>query len=91
MLKQQRTMARQLIDLQRVTFDGAMRNYIILLDQTGNLYSSFLNQAVWIPEQRRKAFWEWLGRSKRAMEDYSEFVNSAYRGLGNIFGAEDSR
>ncbi len=91
MLNQQRTIARSLVELQRTTFTGIMRNYITLMGQRRSIYDTCMNQAFWIPEQGKKAFRGLFDRNKRALEDYTEFVSSAYEGIQEFFAAGESR
>lgn len=85
MLDQQMRMAKQMIDLQRVTFEGVMGNMIMLWDQTGNMLNSFMDQAVWVPEEGKKAFREWIDNNKKGCETFKSAVNNGYSNLEKLF------
>lgn len=85
MYEQSATMAKQMIDLQRVSVEGVISNMITFWDQTGSVLNSFLNQAAWIPEEGKKAFREWIDNNKRGCETLKTAVNDGYTSLGNCF------
>lgn len=81
MLEQQTRVAKQMIDVQRVTVEGLISNMVMFWDQTANMLNSFLDQAVWLPEEGKKAFRDWIDTNKKGCENFKNAVNNGY---GNI-------
>jgi hypothetical protein len=74
-------MAKQLMDLQRVTFDGMINNMIIYWDQTGRMLGSFLDQAPLVPAEGRKAFGEWIDGNRKGCETFKIAVSDGFKRL----------
>jgi hypothetical protein len=85
MYEQSATIAKQMIDLQKAGVEGMTSSMIMIWDQTGNMLSSFLNQAAWVPEEGKKVFREWVGTNKKGCETLKDAVNSGYSSLGKCF------
>lgn len=75
-------MAKQMIDLQRMSFEGVINNMITFWDQTGSVFNSFLDKAVWVPEEGKKTFREWIESNKKGCETLKNAMNSGYDNLG---------
>ena len=85
MYEQSATMAKQMIDLQRLSVEGMINNMIILWDQTGNMLNSFMDQAAWVPDEGKKALREWVDSNKRGCESLKSAVSNGYNSLGKCF------
>jgi hypothetical protein len=80
-MDQQKMMAKQLMDLQKATFEGMMNNMIIFWDQTGRMLGSYLNQASWMPEEGRKTFRDWVDSNKKGCETFQHAVTDGFKRL----------
>jgi len=85
MYEQSAAMAKQMIDLQRISWEGMIGNAIIFWDQMGNMLNMFLNQAAWVPDEGKKAFREWIDSNKKGCETFKDAVNNGYASLGKCF------
>ena len=81
MYQQSATIAKQMIDLQRVSVEGLIGNVIMFWDQTASVWNSLLNQAAWVPEEGKKAFREWIDSNKKGCETFKDAVNNGYASL----------
>ena len=79
---EQSAMAKQMIDLQRMSVEGMINNMIMFWDQTGSMLSSFLDKSAWVPEEGKKTFREWVDSNKKGCETLKNAVNSGYNNLG---------
>ena len=79
---EQSVMAKQMIDLQRMSVEGVINNMIMFWDQTGSVLISFLDKAAWVPEEGKKTFREWIESNKKGCETLKNAVNSGYNNLG---------
>jgi hypothetical protein len=80
-MDQQRMMAKHLMDLQRTTFEGMINNMIIYWDQTERMLGSYLQQAVWVPADGKKAFGEWIEGNRKGCETFKDAVNNGFKRL----------
>ena len=85
MYEQSATLAKQMIDLHRMSLEGMIGNAIIFWDQMGNMGNMFLNQASWVPDEGKKAFREWIDSNKKGCETFKDAVNNGYASLGKCF------
>ena len=91
MYEQSTTMAKQMIDLQRISVEGMINNMIMLWDQTGSVLNSFLDQAAWVPEEGKKACREWIDSNKKGCETLKNAVNNGYNNLGKCLEKTDGQ
>lgn len=84
-MEQQTRMAKQLMDMQRVAFDGMINNMIMFWDQTGTMVGTVLEQANWVPEEGKKAFREWVDGNKKGCETFKNAVGDGFSRLESCF------
>lgn len=87
-MDQQMKMAKQMIDIQRASFDGMLNNIVMFWEQTESMMNSFLNQAVWMPEEGKKAFRDWADNNKKSCETFKRAVDEGYRNLEKYFNSK---
>jgi hypothetical protein len=87
-MDQQMRTAKQLMDLQRTSFDGMINNMIIYWDQTGRMLGAFLDQAPLMPDEGRKAFREWIDGNKKGCETFQTAVNDGFKRLESCFAGK---
>lgn len=87
MYEQSATMGKQMIDLQRIGMEGMISYAIAFWDQTGSMINWFLSQAVWVPEEGKRVFREWIDTNKKGCETFKDAVNNGYLNLERMFGA----
>ncbi|MEM5786224.1 MAG: hypothetical protein AAGU11_02825 [Syntrophobacteraceae bacterium] len=81
---QQFKAAKQLIDMQKATFDGMVGSMIMFWDQTGNM----VEIAIGFPEEGKKAFKQWIEMNKQACMNLKNVVDSGFVNLQKAFGTE---
>lgn len=91
-MDQQIRMTRQMIDLQRMTINGMINNMIMFWDQTERTLNAFLEQAVWLPEDGKKAFRDWVVTNKKGCDSFRTTVDDGYNNVEKWFtGGERSQ
>lgn len=80
-MEQQMEAAKQLIDMQRATFNMMMNNTNMFWNQTEQMLSSFLGMANWMPEEMKGAFKQWLEGNKQALELFRNTVEEGFNNL----------
>jgi len=85
MYEQSAAIAKQMIDLQKKSFEGFIENAIILWDQMESMLNMFYNHAPWIPEEGKKMFRTWIDSNKRGCVTIKDTVNNGYASLGKCF------
>ncbi len=80
-MNQQFRMTKQMIDMQKASFDGMINGLISMWDQTGGVFEG----ASWLPEEGRKALKQWVDINKKACENLKSAIDSGYSNLDKLF------
>lgn len=86
-MDQQKMMVKQMIDLQRVAFNGMLNNMITFWDQTEKMLNAYTDQVVWLPEEGRKSFREWTESGRKGCENIRNTVDDGYNRLERCFSS----
>jgi hypothetical protein len=79
-MNQQFRMAKQVIDMQKASFDGMINSLISMWDQTGGVFES----AAWLPEEGKKALKQWVDVNRKACENLKSVIDNGYANLDKI-------
>ena len=80
-MNQQFRMTKQMIDMQKASFDGMINGMILMWDQTVSMFES----AAWLPEEGKKALRQWVDVNKKACENWKSAIDSGYSSLNKLF------
>jgi hypothetical protein len=86
-MNQQFRMTKQMIDMQKASFDGMLNGLILMWDQTSGVFEG----AAWLPEEGRKALRQWVDINKKACENLKSAINSGYSNLDKLFETTDKQ
>ena len=81
----QMRMTKQVFDLQKATFDSMLGSMLMFWDQTEKVLNNFMDQAVWVPEEGKKAFSEWVRTNKKGCEDFKTAVSDGFEKMESCF------
>ena len=70
--------AKQMIDFQKTTFDNAFSAGVMLQDQAEQVFSTAIEQTVWLPEEGKRAIDQWLQTLKAGRRDFKEIVDDSF-------------
>jgi len=75
----QKQIFRQMIDLNKMSFNNAFNAMVMVQDQTEFLATSMLNQATGVPEEGKKAVRELVSACKNGVTEYKNTVDAAFK------------
>ncbi len=78
---QPQNMLKQMIEFNKATYQNTFNNMNILQDQMTKMIDLYIDQAVGIPEQSRKAAKEWASMYKKGFDDLKNLMDDNYRKL----------
>ena len=81
--------AQQVIDFQKTTFDKTFNAVAMFQDQTEKMASKMMDQAVWLPEEGKKAINEWMNTYKQKCEDFKKNVDENFIKVGEFFTVKE--
>ncbi len=70
---------KQMIDFQKTTFDNSFYAVTLLQEQTEKMTRSFLDQAIWLPAEGRKAVDEWIKAFNKGRNDFKKTVDENFK------------
>jgi hypothetical protein len=69
---------KQMISLQKTTFDNAFNAMILIQDQTEKMASTLLDQTPWLPKEGQKTINEWTAAFKKGRDDFKKAVDESF-------------
>ena len=90
-MEPQMLMVKQMIDMQKASFDAMMNSMLMFWNQTEQMLGSFLNQAAWMPDQGKDAFRQWLENNKKACDYFKTTIDNGYTTLEEYFRGGSGR
>lgn len=68
--------AKQIIDLHKSSFDNSFNILISLQDM---MLNNFMEQALWLPPEGKKAFTNMMSIYKKGREDFKKLMDDGYK------------
>ncbi len=79
------TYAKQMIDLQKTTFDKTFDTIVKLQDQAEKMTFDAIGQMPWVTEEGRKALDDSVKMFKNARDDYKKVVADGFDRMEQVF------
>ena len=79
------TIAKQMINLQKATFNNGFDTMVMLQEQTERAVNMVLEQATWLPEEGKKVLGEWTKVYKQGREDFRKAVDENFNKAESFF------
>ena len=87
----QMRMAKEVFQLQKATVDGMLNSMLMFWDQTEKVMNTFMEQAIWLPDEGKKAFNEWVRTNKKGCEDFKNAVADGFNKMEScVMGGQKS-
>ncbi len=86
-MEQQTQVVKQMMDMQKMAVEGMLNNWIMYWDQTEKMVNAFTDQAVWLPEEGKKAIREWTDSGKKGCENIKNAIDDGYKRFERCFVA----
>jgi hypothetical protein len=68
-------MFKQMIDFNKTAYENAFKNMNILQEQMENVFDLYIDQAVGVSDEGKKAAKEWASMYKKGYEDFKKLVD----------------
>ncbi len=75
---------RQMVQFNKAAFDNGYSLMLTVRDQMEKIISMYMEQAVGLPAESKKALNEWIELYKKGCEDFQQTVNEGFKKLDNI-------
>ena len=77
--------AKQMIDLQKATFDSSFQAMVLLQEQTEKVTNTIFEQAFWMPEEGKKVLSGWVKAYKQGRDDFKKVVDQNFKNAESFF------
>ena len=81
----QMRMTKQVFDLQKATLDSMLGGMLMFWDQTEKMLNGFMEQAVWLPDEGKRAFNQWIRTNKKGCEDLKNVMADGFKKMEGCF------
>ncbi len=71
-------LARQMIDFNRTTFDNTFGAMCMLQEQSEKMMNTFVEQAVWIPSEGKKAITDITAMFRKGCSEFKRAVDENF-------------
>jgi hypothetical protein len=75
----------QMLQLNKTIFDNSFNAMETLRKQNEKTANSLLDQAVWLPEDGKKAINEWMQAHKKGCDNFKKAVDQNYKNIENFW------
>ena len=81
----QKTMMKQLLDLNRTAFNNGYNAVVLLQDQFERVAQTTLARTNWLPEEGRKAINAWADTYKSGRDNFKKYMDDSYQKIEPFF------
>jgi hypothetical protein len=76
---------KQMIEFNKSAYENASKHLNMLHEQMEKMFNQYMDQAVGIPEEGRKAAKEWARMSKKGFDDFKKLMEDNYKKVEAFF------
>ena len=73
-----KTMALQMVDLQKAAFDNGYETIVTLQEQAEKVLDAFMDQTGWYPAESKGALLEWMNMYKKGRDDFKKAIDDGF-------------
>jgi len=70
--------SKQMFDFNKMAFERSFSAMVVMQDQAEKMFSMWLEQNKWFPEEGKKAMEEWVKTYKKGRDDFKTKVEDGY-------------
>ena len=70
--------SKQMFDFNKMAFERSFSAMVVMQDQAEKMFTMWLEQNKWFPEEGKKAMEEWVKTYKKGRDDFKSKVEDGY-------------
>lgn len=83
---------KQIIDLQKATFDNAFSAMAMLQDQAEKTTNMLLESSLWpVPEEGKRMMKEWVQAFKKGREEFKKALDESFDKMQDFIAREETK
>lgn len=80
--------AKQMLDLQKATVNQTYNTMLVMQDHSEKLMQTFMEQAVWMPDEGKKAVNGWISAVKKNEVDCKQMIDDYFTSVEQFIVVE---
>ncbi|PKN74573.1 MAG: hypothetical protein CVU52_06630 [Deltaproteobacteria bacterium HGW-Deltaproteobacteria-10] len=80
--------AKQMIDFSKTAFDNSFEAMAVLQDQTEKMVNVFIEQNAMMPEEGKKAVYDWIKSYKKGRNDLRVAADESFKKVESFFAVK---
>lgn len=88
-MTEQKKLFKQMIDFQKATFDNSFNALTTLQEQGEKMVNTFLEKAVFLPEEGKAAVKKWVDAYKEGRTKYKDAVDQNFKKVEDYFSESE--
>ncbi len=77
--------AKQMIDFSKTAFDNSFDAMAVLQDQTEKMVNAFMEQNAMMPDEGKKAVYDWIKSYKKGRNDVKVAADESFKKVESFF------
>jgi hypothetical protein len=78
-------MLMQMIEFNKAAYENAFKNITMLREQMETVMNLYIDQAIGVSDDGKKAAKEWVAMYKKGCEDFKKLVDENFKKIESIF------
>ena len=84
-MMQPKEMLKQMIDFNKAAYENAFKNMNLLQEQMEKVINIYIDQAVGVSDEGKKAAREWASMYKKGYDDFKKLVDDNFKKMESFF------
>ena len=80
----QKDMFLQLVSFNKKAFENTFNAVVMFQDQSESLFKGMLDQATWLPEDKKTGVGDWVKAYKKTRDDFRKSVDDGFKKLEEL-------
>ena len=80
----QKEMILQMVSFNKKAFENTFNAVVVFQDQSESLFKSMLDQAPWLPQDKKTGVGEWVKSYKKTRDDFRKSVDDGFMKLEEL-------
>jgi hypothetical protein len=80
----QKDLFLQLVNFNKKAFENTFNAVVVFQDQSESLFKGMLDQATWLPEDKKAGVGDWVKSYKKTRDDFRKSVDDGFKKLEEL-------
>ncbi len=81
----QQQITKEMMEFNKSIFDNTFNTITSIQDQSEKMLNSFMEKALWLPDDGKKAIKDWISAFKKGRDDFKTATDEKYETVADYF------